>query len=120
MARKKRKNRMPREVAEQVAERAQGMCEIMSPDTGCTGRAEHMHHRQLRSQGGGHTVQNVVHICSTCHYWLHMHPAIAYTNGWLVKSTRDPECEPFLRRGGAVFLFEDGEMEGVNIAETTE
>ena len=66
----------------------------------------------LRSQGGGHTVQNVVHICSTCHYWLHMHPAIAYTNGWLVKSTRDPECEPFLRRGGAVFLFEDGEMEG--------
>ena len=109
--RRKKKNRIPREVAEIVAERAQGMCEIMDPQTGCNGRAEHMHHRQLRSQGGEHTVENLVHVCSACHHWLHMHPAIAYTNGWLVKSTRDPECEPFLRRGGAVFLFEDGEME---------
>lgn len=111
MGRRKKKNRVPREVAELVVERAQGMCEIMSTETGCSGRAEHMHHRQLRSQGGEHTVANLVHICSACHYWLHMHPAIAYTNGWLVKSTRDPRYAPFLRRGGAVILMPDGEME---------
>lgn len=117
MGRRKKKNRVPREVAELVVERAQGMCEIMSPATGCTGHAQHLHHRQLRSQGGEHTVVNLVHICSACHYWLHMHPAISYTNGWLVKSTRDPRYTPFLRRGGAVFLFEDGEMEAVQIEE---
>jgi hypothetical protein len=106
-----RKKPMPPEVAEIVTERAQGMCEIMSRDTGCTGRAEHLHHRQLRSQGGEHTVENLIHICSTCHYWLHAHPAIAYTNGWLVKSTKNPREIPFRRRGGFIVLTECGEFE---------
>ena len=111
MSRKKKKNRVPPEVAETVIERARGMCEIMSRDTGCTGRAEHLHHRQLRSQGGEHTVENLIHICSTCHYWLHAHPAIAYTNGWMVKSTKNPREIPFKRRGGFIVLTEDGEFE---------
>lgn len=111
MGRRKRKNRVPRGVAEVVAERAAGMCEIMHPKALCSGRAEHMHHRKLRSQGGEHTVVNLVHVCERCHTYAHSCPAEANTNGWIVRSTYDPRYAPFLRRGGAVFLFEDGEME---------
>ena len=109
--RRKSKNRMPPELREAVYERAQYFCEVMEKSV-CTGRAGHVHHRRMRSQGGGHTMSNCVATCPDCHTYIHYHPAISYTNGWLVKSTRDPEREPFLRRGGAVFLFEDGEMEG--------
>lgn len=104
------KKRVPPEVAEIVIERAMGMCEIMSRETGCNGRAEHLHHRRLRSQGGEHTVENLIHICSPCHTWLHAHPAIAYTNGWLVKSTNNPREIPFRRRGGFIVLRPDGDM----------
>lgn len=114
--RRKKKNRVPREVAEIVAERAQGMCEIMAPHTGCTGRAEHMHHRKLRSQGGEHTVENLVNICERCHTYTHMHPAEANTNGWIVRSSYDPRHVPFQRRGGNVFLHDNGEMEAYHIA----
>ena len=110
--RRKKKNRVPPEIREAVYERAQGMCEIMSPKAGCTGRAEHLHHRKLRSQGGEHTVENLVHICERCHSYAHLHRAEADTDGWIVRSSYDPRHVPFLRRGGMVFLFEDGEMEG--------
>lgn len=109
--RSKRKNRIPRDVAEIVAERASGFCEIMNRESGCNGRAEHMHHRQLRSQGGEHTVSNLVHICAACHYWIHNNTGASYDVGWLVRSTREPESMPFFRRGGAVILMPDGEME---------
>lgn len=109
----KKKNRVPKEVVEVVQERSQGFCEIMNPESGCNGRGEHMHHRKMRSQGGEHTVENIVHVCAADHHAVHMRPAIAYSKGWLVKSTRDPRHEPFFRRGGAVLLLEDGEFEHV-------
>ena len=109
------KKRMPPEVAETVVERAMGMCEIMSRDTGCNGRAEQLHHRKLRKQGGEHTVENLIHICSPCHDYLHMHPAIAYTNGWLVKSMKNPRDIPVHRRGGFIVLTEDGGFEQATI-----
>ncbi|WP_288833730.1 HNH endonuclease [uncultured Corynebacterium sp.] len=110
-----RKKPMPPEVAEIVTERAQGMCEIMSPDAGCNGRAEQLHHRKLRKQGGEHTVENLVHICHHCHNYLHAHPAIAYTNGWLVKSTKNPRDIPVNRRGGFIMLTPDGELEAATV-----
>lgn len=117
MGRKKKKNRIPQDVAETVKERSQYFCEAMIPEAGCNGQGQHLHHRRMRSQGGVHTVQNLVHICESCHSYIHHHPAISYTKGWLVKSTRDPDHEPFLRRGGAVLLLEDGGFE--HVAEIT-
>ena len=108
MARRKKKNRVPTEVAEVVNERAGGICEIMNPDAQCTGCREQLHHRKLRSQGGEHTVENLVGICHRCHYWLHNHPAIAYENGWLVKGAKDPALIPFRLRGVLSFLRKDG------------
>ena len=115
MARKKKKNRVPTEVAEVVNERAGGICELMSIDARCTGYREQLHHRKLRSQGGEHTVENLVGICHRCHYWLHAHPAIAYTNGWLVKGVKDPAKIPFRRRGVLAFLRKDGGMVATGI-----
>ena len=108
MSRRKKKNRVPTEVASIVTERSDGHCEIMNPDAGCTGYREHLHHRKLRSQGGEHTVENLTGICHRCHYWLHAHPAIAYANGWLVKGAKDPAKIPFRRRGVLSFLRKDG------------
>lgn len=115
MARRKKKNRVPKEIAQIVVDRADGMCEIMSRETGCNGRAEQLHHRQLRSQGGKHDVENMIHICEPCHHWAHMHPAVAYTKGWIVKSTKNPSSVPIERRGKLVLLTEHGGLENTAI-----
>ena len=99
MPRRKKKNRVPKDVAETVINRADGHCEIMHYASGCNGRAEHLHHRKLRSQGGEHTAENLIQICSGCHYWLHNNTGVAYEHGWLVKSMKDPAYIPFERRG---------------------
>ena len=111
MARKKKKkNRMPPELVEAVRYRADNMCEVMNPDAGCTGRHEETHHRKMRSQQGKHTMENCVAACNACHGYIHRHPAIAYTNGWLVKGVKDPAKIPFRRRGVLSFLRKDGGM----------
>ena len=114
--RRKTKNRMPPEIVGVVQERSQHFCEAMIPEAGCSGQAEQHHHRQMRSQGGQHLVVNIIHICHLCHLWIHMHPAISYTAGWLVKSHGNPATAPVKRRGGFVILTEKG---GVNDPETT-
>jgi len=113
VARKKTKNRMPAHIVEIVHERSNFECEAMIREAGCNGRGEHHHHRQLRSQGGAHLVVNIIHICHLCHHYIHMHPAISYYNGWLVKSSHDPAKAPFKRHGSFVQLMEDGEMTGI-------
>ena len=119
MARKKKKNRVPTEVAEVVNERAGGNCEIMNIEAKCTGYREQLHHRKLRSQGGEHTVENLCGVCHRCHYWLHAHPAIAYANGWLVKGAKDPALIPFRRRGVLSYLHEDGGLAEADIEPLT-
>lgn len=106
--RRKTKNRVPREVVEVVHERSQGVCEALIREAGCNGQAEHLHHRQMRSQGGQHLVVNIINICHLCHHYVHMHPAISYENGWLVKSTGNPAQAPVKRHGGFIVLTREG------------
>lgn len=113
MSRKKTKNRVPAHIKEIVHERSDYICEAMIREAGCTWKATDIHHRKLRSQGGEHTTVNCVFICRECHHYIHMHPAISYYNGWLVKSSHDPAKAPFKRRGSFVQLMEDGEMTGI-------
>ena len=115
MGRRKNKNRMPPEVAAVVVERAGGTCEIMHPDAGCNFQAEQVHHRQMRSQGGQHTVENMVHICHLCHGWVHRNPAYSYDQGWLVKGSSNPSIEPFTRQGLTVFLHSDGSFRSAHM-----
>lgn len=50
----------------------------------CAKRGGHVHHRQLRSQGGPHIPSNLILVCLTCHDWIHHHPTMALARGWLV------------------------------------
>jgi 5-methylcytosine-specific restriction endonuclease McrA len=72
------------EVAAAVITRSEWACEASAPP--CVGRAEVMHHRRLRSQGGPDTVENLMHICNPCHLWLHAHPAKAAAWGMILRA----------------------------------
>ena len=106
---RKTKNRIPRETADMVKARADGACEALVHHV-CTGQAEQLHHRQMRSQGGGHTVENLIHVCHGCHLYFHRNPQVSYDAGHLVKSHGDPAIKPVMYRGQPVILAEDGSV----------
>ncbi len=60
--------------------RSHGLCEL--PD--CTNRAEHPHHRRLRSQGGTDDLGNLMAVCSRCHRAIHDNRAWALANGYII------------------------------------
>ena len=73
------------------------------------------HHRKLRSQCTRvekHQVQNLILLCGSgttgCHGFVHMHPTIAYENGWCVKSFQDQLEVPVRTWHGLVYLTTDG------------
>lgn len=104
------KKRMPEHIAEAVIDRSGGHCEASNFPT-CTGHAEHLHHRQLRSQGGGHTVENLIAVCSSCHTWFHREVKVAQSQGWIVRSVHDPSEVPMKYRGRPAVLAADGGLE---------
>jgi hypothetical protein len=65
-------------------DRAKGRCEAHVAAASCTGRAEHAHHRMLRSQGGSDDPANLLAVCHRCHDWIHRNPAWSYERGFLL------------------------------------
>lgn len=88
-----------------VAERSEGLCEICA----CAAARE-WHHRQNRSQGGMWAAGNGMHLCRWDHAFITEHPAVAYRNGWSVRSGQDPTVVPVLRRGVRVLFDDFGEF----------
>lgn len=80
---------IPAKIATAVKSRSNLLCETCAKS-----RGEHLHHRKLRSQGGQHTVVNLLHCCGSCHSRIHAHPAESYLRGLLVRSFDDPELVP--------------------------
>jgi hypothetical protein len=80
LKRKKGVNRQSDKGAEYEAEylinantvrwRADNRCEIQTPHS-CDGTISTVHHRKLRSQGGGNELDNLLAVCFTGHVWLH-------------------------------------------------
>lgn len=67
---------------EKVILRSGRVCEArLKP---CTGAATQLHHRQRA--GRRDTVDNLMHICASCHEWIHRNPAVSYESGHLVAS----------------------------------
>jgi hypothetical protein len=79
----RRRRQLPNysQVREVVFERAGWRCEIAHE--GCTGRAEHCHHRLMRSAGGKDEAANLLAACHRCHEHIHANPALSYEHGWL-------------------------------------
>ena len=90
--------RMPTAVASAVLDRADGMCEALVAGV-CVGTADQIHHRQMRSQGGAHSVENCGAVCHACHTYFHRNPAWAYEAGWLVHGWDTPTWPPVYYRG---------------------
>lgn len=68
-------------VYEAVKSRSGGICERCY-----SSRAEEIHHRRLRSQGGADSMINLAHICGPCHRAIHADVATAYEAGWLISA----------------------------------
>lgn len=56
---------------------------------GCTGRAQHRHHRKLRRHGDERPV-NLLPVCFACHEFIHRNVAWARSWGLIVPSWADP------------------------------
>lgn len=75
-----------------------------------------MHHRRNRSQGGGWSPSNILHLCVESHVFVTEHPAEAVENGWSVRGRCDSWSRAVLRRDvfgerRLVFLNDDGSLE---------
>lgn len=90
---------IPPEVRAAVRRRSGGRCEIRSE--GCSGRAQHQHHR-LKRRHGVHTPENLVDCCWNCHTAspaaLHRNVGWARACGLLIDSWEQPPSEPWVRR----------------------
>lgn len=72
-------------VKARVRRRSMDRCEAQTPN--CRrGGTLHFHHRKLRSSGGQGTFDNCLHVCTTCHDYIHAHPLEAVDRGWIIPS----------------------------------
>lgn len=58
--------------------RSNGVCEQCD-----AARATEAHHIKRKSQGGTNTLDNLVHLCGPCHWWVHANPAESANLGLL-------------------------------------
>jgi hypothetical protein len=90
-----------------VAARSGGMCEICGVK-----RAESMHHRKNRSQGGPWSPSNIVHLdgdgTTGCHGIVTNTRPEYYSAGWCVKGWQVPAEVPVLTHFGWVLLDDHG------------
>jgi hypothetical protein len=70
-----------------------------------------VHHRQLRSQGGKHVVENGVLLCLWCHGWCHSNVRAAIESGYIVASWASPLDQPLRSWRGLIRLLPDGTWE---------
>ena len=94
-----------------VGIRSGGVCERCG-----VRRAESVHHRINRSQGGPWTPSNCVALCGSgstlCHGFVGENPTAASEEGFHLKPSQDPATSPVLYAGaGRVLLTADGYIE---------
>lgn len=70
-------SQIPTKAREVVRRRQNGQC------MRCGNRYSDLHHRQRRREGG-HSYENLVGLCGTCHKWVHANPAKARELGYII------------------------------------
>jgi len=96
-----------------LAARSKGYCEMCGEGLGDNWA---MHHRKLKSRGGKDELANVIAVHHQCHNLgtnsIHLNPAWATENGFMVSSWLDPEMSPILyMMSDKVLLMEDGSIQ---------
>jgi 5-methylcytosine-specific restriction endonuclease McrA len=86
---------MPETIRRAVWVLAGGRCEARLD--GCSDEGLAPHHRLRRSQGGPHTIENLVLLCWRCHRWVHDHTGWAYRVGLLIRRAAGPPPERWSR-----------------------
>jgi hypothetical protein len=87
----------PEPVRMAARRRSGGRCEARS--TKCSGEASHFHHRKLR-RSKDHRLENCLHVCWTCHEYMHANPMMSMVLGWIVPQHADPAEIP-VKQGDA-------------------
>ena len=89
-----------------VRERSGGWCEICG-----TVRAESVHHRRKRSQGGPWSPSNCVHTCGdgtrSCHGWAENSPNAAAAEGFHLRPGQEPAETPIVSGLHGYVLLDD-------------
>lgn len=93
-----------------VAARSGGWCEVCG-----TVRAESVHHRRKRSQGGPWSASNCVHACGDgargCHGWAESRVDEAAAAGFHLRPGEDAGARPVVSGlHGRVLLADDGSL----------
>lgn len=70
-----------------VHQRSGGFCEARLP--GCTGFAQHVHHKGGRKRPDANRIVLLLDVCWHCHSEIHAHPEQSYALGLLVHSWQD-------------------------------
>ena len=78
------RSKIPKTVRAKVVARSGGKCEAACSDS-CQEKGGHLHHKLMRSQGGKHTVDNLIDVCLACHGHIHAQPKWSYEHGFLVR-----------------------------------
>lgn len=71
-----------------IRRRSGGRCEGRVLDV-CIGKAQHVHHRKLRGQGGQNDEATLIDLCEPCHRWAHANPVAARERRLIVPSWAD-------------------------------
>lgn len=91
-----------------VVERAQGYCEACGKPEQSTMA---LHHRKLKSRGGGDSASNLIRVHHSCHNMstgsIHANPAWAESKGFMVGSWQDPQETPMHTPDGAIVLLQN-------------
>jgi hypothetical protein len=89
-----------------VAARSGGWCEVCGVN-----RADSVHHRRKRSQGGPWSASNCVATCGDgtrgCHGWAEHNPDAADPEGFHVRPGEDPARKPIVSGFHGVVLLAD-------------
>lgn len=98
-----------------VRARSGGICEVCGRQP-----SREFQHRKAQVHGGEYSAVNGLDVCGHgnydgCHGHIHQHPAIAYEQGWSVRSGHDPATRPVWLAGrGLVLLRADGSVTPYN------
>lgn len=91
-----RREHMDKELREGIIARAKGWCDACGRRMADPGKYE-VHHRKLRTRGGGDSWANLLAVCLICHRWIHAEPTAATEAGLMLHSWDTPEIKPILR-----------------------